>query len=531
AARKAVQGRYGKNYLSPQPRQYSGKVRNAQEAHEAIRPAGKLMQTREEKGLSGVEGRLYDLIWKRTVASQMAKARLLFTTATIEAGEDDEAKATFRSSGRQVEFAGFFRAYVEGSDDPEAAIEDRDQPLPPLKEGDTPDCKSVEPLGHETKPPARYTEASLVKMLEGEGIGRPSTYASIMDTIVNRGYVRKQGSQLVPTFTAFAANNVMELQFEQLVDVGFTAGMEQVLDDIAEGGTEAIPYLRDFYNGTTGLETKVETGLDCLDAREVSSISFPKWNGYVVRVGKYGPYVEGEIDGERVTASLPDELAPADVDEAMLEELLKSGNVDDQVLGIHPEADQPVLLKKGPYGPYVQLGDDDQAGKPKRMSLPKGVDAADVDLQMALDLLNLPRVLGDHPESGQPIKASIGRYGPYVQHGSTFASLKKEDDLFSVDLDRALELISEKEAKRKPLRVIGQHPESGDPVEVWSGKYGPYVKHKRTNASLPKDRAPEAVTMEEALDLLAARQASKKKKSGGRKTTSKKGKKTPKAKD
>ena len=530
AARRAVQERYGKNYLSQQPRQYSGKVRNAQEAHEAIRPAGKGMETREEKGLSGVEGKLYDLIWKRTVASQMAKARLLFTTATIEAGEDDEAKATFRSSGRRVEFAGFFRAYVEGSDDPEAAIEDRDQPLPPLKEGDTPDCKSVEPLGHETKPPARYTEASLVKTLEGEGIGRPSTYASIMDTIVNRGYVRKQGSQLVPTFTAFAANNLMERQFDQLVDVGFTAGMEQVLDDIAEGGTEAIPYLRDFYNGTTGLETKVETGLDRLDAREVSSISFSKWNGYVVRVGKYGPYVEGEIDGERVTASLPDELAPADVDEATLEELLKSGNVDDQVLGIHPDADQPVLLKKGPYGPYVQLGDDDQAGKPKRMSLPKGVEPADVDLQMALDLLNLPRALGDHPESGQPIKASIGRYGPYVQHGSTFASLKKEDDLFTVGLDRALELILEKEAKRKPLRVIGQHPESGDPVEVWSGKYGPYVKHKRTNASLPKDRAPEAVTMEEALSLLAARQASKKKKSGGEKTTGKRGKKTPKAK-
>ena len=461
AARKAVESRYGKDYLSAKPRQYSGKVRNAQEAHEAIRPAGKLMQTREEKKLSGVEGALYDLIWKRTVASQMAEARLRFTTATLEAGEDGEAKATFRASGRRVEFAGFFRAYVEGSDDPEAAIEDRDQPLPPLQQGDTPDCTSVEPIGHETKPPARYTEASLVKMLEGEGIGRPSTYASIMDTIMNRGYVRKQGSQLVPTFTAFAANNLMELQFEQLVDVGFTADMEQVLDDIASGGTEAIPYLRDFYNGQKGLETKVETGLDRIDAREVSSVSFPKWGDYVVRVGKYGPYVEGELEGERVTASLPDELAPADVDRAALEELLQSGNTDDKVLGIHPEADQPVLLKKGPYGPYVQLG-------------------------------------------------------------STFASLKKDDDLFAVDLDRALELIAEKTAKRKPLRMIGQHPETGEPVEVWEGRYGPYVKHKRTNASLPKDRAPEAVTMEEALEMLAARQASKGKKNGRKKSTSKK---------
>ena len=522
AARKAVEGRYGKDYLSPKPRQYSGKVRNAQEAHEAIRPAGKGMQTREEKGLSGVEGKLYDLIWKRTVASQMANARLRFTTATLEAGEEGEPKATFRASGRRVEFAGFFRAYVEGSDDPEAAIEDRDQPLPPLQEGDTPDCTSVEPIGHETKPPARYTEASLVKTLESEGIGRPSTYASIMDTIVNRGYVRKQGSQLVPTFTAFAANNVMERQFEQLVDVGFTAGMEQVLDDIAAGGTEALPYLRDFYNGKKGLETRVEAGLDRLDAKEVSSIQFPKWGDYVVRVGKYGPYVEGELEGERVTSSLPDELAPADVDRAVLEELLQAGNADDQVLGIHPEADQPVLLKTGPYGPYVQLGDDDQAGKPKRMSLPKGVEPADVDLDMGVALLDLPRVLGEHPELGQPVKASIGRYGPYVQVGSTFASLKKDDDLFTVGLDRAVELIAEKAAKRKPLRTIGQHPETSEPVEVWEGRYGPYVKHKRTNASLPKDRAPEAVTMEEALELLAARQASKGKKNGRKKSTGKK---------
>ena len=228
------------------------------------------------------------------------------------------------------------------------------------------------------------------------------------------------------------------------------------------------------------------------------------------------------MDGERVTASLPDELAPADVDRATLEELLQAGNADDQVLGIHPEADQPILLKKGPYGPYVQLGDDEQAGKPKRMSLPKGVEPSDVDLEMGTALLNLPRVLGEHPELGQPVKASIGRYGPYVQVGSTYASLKKDDDLFTVGLDRALELIAEKTAKRKPLRVIGQHPETSEPVEVWEGRYGPYVKHKRTNASLPKDRAPEAVTMEEALELLAARQSSKGKKNGRKKSTGKK---------
>ena len=519
AARRAVEERYGKNYLNPQPRQYAGKVRNAQEAHEAIRPAGQAMKTRDELGLAGVDAALYDLIWKRTVATQMANAKLRFVTARIDAGEGDET-ATFRASGRTIEFAGFFRAYVEGSDDPEAALEDRDQPLPVLAKGDRPACRRVEPAGHETKPPARFTDASLVKTLEQEGIGRPSTYASIIDTIVDRGYVFRQGNQLVPTFTAFAANNLMEQQFQPLVDVGFTAEMEQILDDIAGGGRKPTTYLRNFYRGDEGLEPRVRQALDAIDARKVSTIESPKWNGYVVRVGKYGPYVEGEVEGETVTASLPDGLAPADVTREQLADILEAGNAEDEVLGIHPEADLPILLREGPYGPYVQLGDDEQSGKPKRMSLPKGVAPPDVTFEMAVDLLSLPRTLGQHPESGKAILANIGRFGPYVQHGSTFASLKKEDDVLRVGLDRALALLAEKEGKSRALRTLGPHPESGEPVEVFEGRYGPYVKHGRTNASLPKDRTPEELTMEEAVELLAAREAGKKSK--GKKSASSK---------
>lgn len=520
ASRRAVAERYGKEYLSPSPRQFAGTVRNAQEAHEAIRPAGKEMKTREELGLQGQEGALYDLIWKRTVATQMADARLRLVTATIRAGEGDDT-ALFRASGKTILFPGFFRAYVEGTDDPEAALEDREQPLPDLHEGDAPACRKVEPLGRETKPPARYTEATLIKTLEKEGIGRPSTYATIIDTIMQRGYVRKKGRQLIPTFTAFATNNLLEAQFRKLIDVNFTAKMEQVLDDIAAGKTEPKRYLREFYTGEEGLETLVQKALDVVDARAVSTIHFPKWGEYVVRVGKYGPYVELQRDGERVVASLPEDLVPGDVTEEILEELIrKAGEKDENVLGIHPEFRLPILLKEGPYGPYLQLGDDETEGKPKRMSLPKGMRPEDVTFEVAVELLKLPRTLGVHPETGKPILANIGKYGPYVQHERTFASLTEEDDVLTIDLPRALELLAQKMAKKKPLRVLGKHPETGEEIEVWAGKYGPYVKHKRLNASLPKDGDPEKLTITEAVELLEARAATKGNRKGRRKKRS-----------
>ena len=512
-ARQAVAKRYGDDFLSGQVRQYSSSE-SAQEAHEAIRPAGSDMKTKEELDLGGMQGALYDLIWKRTVATQMADAEVRYTNVYFEADAGDEA-ARFRASGKQIDFPGFFRAYVEGSDDPDAELEDRERPLPPLEVGETSAADpsengqrgfqvgAIEPLGHETQPPSRYTEASLVKTLEEESIGRPSTYASIINTIQKRGYVKKKGSSLVPTFTAFATNNLMEAQFEPLVDVHFTADMEEKLDEIARGRTDPDPYLRRFYYGDEGLEARVDTGLSDIDGREISEISFPKqWGDYVVRVGKYGPYVEGPMNGSTVTASLPDDLFPGDTTQDILQDILEEANQDDRVLGIHPEADQPVLLKSGPYGPYVQLGDDDQEGKPKRVSLPPGVEPDDVDFDLGVRIIDLPRELGEHPESGKTITANIGRYGPYVKHKGTFASLKDEDDVLTVGRERALELIREKEDRNKPERVVGSHPESGEPIEVWNGRYGPYVKHDGTNASLKDDQSIDALTMDEALDLL-----------------------------
>ena len=514
AARGAVSKRYGDEFLSDGPRTFSGKVRNAQEAHEAIRPAGTEMKTADELKLSGSESDLYDLIWKRTMASQMADARIRRTTARISAGTGND-ESVFRASGQTIEFAGFMRAYVEGSDDPDAALDDSENPLPVLNEGDVVNLKQLEASGHATKPPARYTDATLIRMLEQEGIGRPSTYASIIDTVVRRGYVRRDRSQLIPTFTAFATNNLLEQQFGNLVDTGFTAGMEQVLDDIADGKLEATPYLRSFYEGEKGLAASIDSGLDSIDAREVSGISFEKWEPYIVRVGKYGPYVElGEGDDRKV-ASIPPDAAPGDIEQEDLASYITEKERGDDVLGIHPDHEMPVFVKKGPYGSYVQLGDDEQEGKPKRISVPKNMNPADVDFDTALKLLELPKELGNHPDTGTEIKANIGRYGPYVQHGRVFASLTKDDDILTIEYDRAIELIAKKEAKNKPLRAVGEHPESGEMIEVFEGRYGPYVKHQRINASLPKNRPIESITLEEAVELLNAKAA--KKKGGGRK--------------
>ncbi len=508
-ARRTVAQRYGDDYLSDSVRQYSSSD-SAQEAHEAIRPAGSEMETKDELGLSGIEAALYDLIWKRTLATQTADAKIRYTNVYFDATVDGDT-ARFRASGKRLDFPGFFRVLVEGADDPEAALRNQERPLPPLDVGETSaqsrdedgfQVRSVEPLGHETKPPSRYTEASLVETLEDEGIGRPSTYASIIGTIQQRGYVRKEGNSLTPTFTAFATNNLMEAQFEPLVDVNFTAEMEEVLDDIARGRKEPTPYLQEFYHGDDGIEPRVEEGLESIDPREISSISFPdQWGDHVVRVGKYGPYVEGGMNGSTVTASIPDDLVPGDTTEERLREILEEANKGDRVLGIHPEADLPVLLKSGPYGPYVQLGDDEE-DDPKRVSLPPDVEPEDVDFNLGLKIIDLPRTLGEHPETGTEIEADIGRYGPYVRHEGTFASLQQEDDVLEVGLERAVELIQRKESRNEPDRVLGPHPESEEPVEVWNGRYGPYVKHDGTNASLKDDQSIDALTMDEALDLL-----------------------------
>ena len=504
AARGRIEALYGKAYLSPGPRRYETRSKGAQEAHEAIRPAGTEMRTVEEVRLSGREASLYELIWKRTVASQMADARLTHTTARIEA-ED----TIFRASGKRIDFPGFFRAYVEGSDDPDAALEDRDEPLPALREDDPVDLSELEALSHETQPPARYTEASLVRTLESEGIGRPSTYASIIGTIIDRGYVEKSGTQLIPTFTAFAVTGLLEKHFPTLVDTRFTAGMEEQLDEIAGGEAEWLPYLERFFLGEEGLEAQVRSGEARIDPREASTVALDSLEGRV-RIGRFGPFVEVGEGDEAVTASIPDGIAPADLSQEQVADLVRAKTQGPDILGRDPATGEPILLLSGRFGPYVQLGEAADGAKPKRASLPKGVTPDTVTLDMAARLLALPRTLGTHPESGKSIEAGIGRFGPFVVHDGDFRSLGPQDDVHSVTLERGLELLAQPKGTRRGATVlleVGSHPGDGEPVAIYEGRYGPYVKHGSVNASLPKGKEPAELTMEEALELLSARAA------------------------
>jgi DNA topoisomerase-1 len=513
AARACVEQKYGKQYLSPEPRQYTTKSKGAQEAHEAIRPAGNSFRTPQETGLGGRELQLYDLIWKRTVATQMADARQ--THITVELQVED---AGFRSSGKRIDFPGFLRAYVEGSDDPEAALEDQEVILPALKVGDQPTCQEIEAIGHETQPPARFTEASLVKTLESEGIGRPSTYASIIGTIIDRGYAQQNGNALIPTFTAFAVTSLLETYFPELVDTGFTSRMEQTLDDISTGGVAWLPYLRKFYQGEKGLENQVKEQENQIDPTVARTIELENLDAKV-RIGRFGPYIEAENGNGPVTASIPKDLTPADLDPEQVEVLLRQKTEGPDKVGIHPELGEPIYLLVGTYGPYVQLGDvSDTNKKPKRASLPKGVSPEDVTLEMAVGLLALPRTLGTHPETGAKIQASLGRFGPYVVHdqgkeGKDYRSLKAGDDILTINLNRALELLAEPKKGRgstrsktkEPLRALGEHPADGEPVNIYDGPYGPYVKHGKTNASIPDEMPVEEVTLDAAVQLLSAK--------------------------
>lgn len=519
AARASVETLYGKPYLSPQPRQYTTKSKGAQEAHEAIRPAGSPFRTPKETGLKALELALYEMIWKRTVATQMAEARQ--THITVQLTVED---AGFRASGKRIDFPGFFRAYVEGSDDPEAALDDQEVLLPNLKQGDRPTCKALEAIGHETQPPARYTDASLVKTLESEGIGRPSTYASVIGTIIDRGYVQRQGNaSLVPTFTAFAVTALLEKYFPDLVDIGFTARMEQTLDDISTGEVEWLPYLTSFYLGEAGLEHQVKDRKTAIDALEARTIDLSDLSAKV-RIGRFGPYVEAEREGAAVTASLPKDMTPADLNPEQVELILKQKIEGPEKVGFHPETGEPIYLLSGTYGPYVQLGDTPQPGQknPKRTSLPKGVLTKDVTLEMALQLLSLPRTLGTHPETERPVKVGLGRFGPYVVHdqgkdGQDFRSLKADDSLFTIALERALELLAtpktgrgRRAAAKNALRELGQHPEDGEPINIYDGPYGPYIKYGKINASLPEDTTVENISLEDALKLVVAKAGTKK---------------------
>ena len=520
ATRSRILRDYGDNYLTPQPRQYTGKIKNAQEAHEAIRPAGEEMKSGDELGLSGGELRMYDMIWKRTMATQMPEARLRFDTITITA-----ADAEFRATGRHIEFPGYFRVYVEGLDDPDAAHEEEEAALPPLSEGDPLKCGELEPIGHETKPPARYTEATLVRKLEAEGIGRPSTYASIISTVQDRGYVRKAGNQLVPTFTAMAVNRLLEENFPNLVNFQFTAQMEQSLDDISNGQADRLPYLKQFYSGSEGLEEQVKTREADIDPRRACTLNLEGLNA-AVRVGRYGPFLERQQNGETVTASLPDDIAPAEVNSELADRLIELKKRGPQSLGMHEEAGLPVYVMSGPFGPYVQLGEvTEEAPKPKRSSIPSNYDPQSLDLGTAIKLLELPRRIGHHPEDGKVVNAGLGRFGPYVLHDKKYGNFDKKThtyttsdgrtvDILSVDMQAALEMLAKSKSRGEtpPLKLLGEHPEDKEPVAIYEGRYGPYVRHGKKGkrlASLPKDREIDSVTLEEAIGWIEERVAKK----------------------
>ncbi|MBN3961457.1 type I DNA topoisomerase [Nostoc sp. NMS8] len=537
AARSSVEKLYGQQYLSPQPRQYTTKSKGAQEAHEAIRPAGSTFRTPQETALGGRELAIYDLIWKRTVASQMADSRQ--TQITVQLQVED---AGFRSSGKRIEFPGYLRAYVEGSDDPEAALEDQEVILPNLKVGDHPNCTELEAVGHETQPPARYTEATLVKTLESEGIGRPSTYASIIGTIIDKGYAHLVTNALIPTFTAFAVTDLLEKHFPDIVDPSFTSKMEQTLDDIATGEAKWLPYLQQFYLGDKGLETLVRERESQIDATKARTVELENLDAKV-RIGKYGPYIE-VVNGEGViTASIPKDLTPADLDPKQVEVLLRQKITGPDQVGRHPETGEPIYVKIGAYGPYVQLGDKtDENPKPKQASLLKGVTPETVTLEMAVGLLALPRTLGVHPVTGGKIQASLGRFGPYVVHdqgkeGKDYRSLKAADNVLAISLERALELLSEPKKGRSStnskskaaLRELGTHPEDGEAINIYDGPYGPYIKHGKTNVSIPEGQTVEDITLTAALNLLAAKASTGNSTRKTSKSTSSKSKSTTKS--
>ena len=528
-AARACAREFGPDFVPEKPRFYVNKSAVAQEAHEAIRPSGDLFRKPDDTGLSGRELRLYELIWKRTVASQMPDSRQTRMVVTITA--DD---AEFRASGKRIDFAGFIRAYVEGSDDPDAALDDKEVVLPALVVGDTPDCRALDAVKHETQPPARYTEASLVKMLEELGIGRPSTYASIMDTIQNRGYVRQDGKALVPTFTAFAVTALLEDRITSLVDTQFTARMESQLDEIADGELDQLTYLKQFFFGDAahpGLKPMVEESAAALK-KEAGGARRVQLEGVKasIRIGRFGPYVEEEQeDGPPLRASLPSDMAPGDLTDDLVQELLRTRQEGPPVLGTDDEG-VPIYMMRGEYGPYVQLGDVVEGSKlkPKRTSLPKGVTPENITLEIARGLISLPRLLGTHPETTSVIRASLGRFGPFIVHvkggdggKDDFRSIPAADDVLTIALPRALELLAQPKGHRgqstsvvTPLRDLGAHPDDGRAVLVFDGRYGPYVqlgpnssdrKAKPIRATLPNDLKPDAVTMAQAVQLLEAK--------------------------
>jgi len=548
AARDQAAELYGADHVAPQPRRYQRKVKNAQEAHEAIRPAGERFRTPAQVAgeLTGDDFALYDLVWKRTVASQMADAKVNTTTIRLTGDASDGRSVEFGASGTVVVFRGFLAAYEEGSDEEDRRPNDgSDDPgqrrLPPLRQGDLVRLQSVAAEGHATKPPARYTEASLVKQLEERGIGRPSTYASIMGTLVDRGYVSKRGSALVPSWLAFAVVRLLEEHFTRLVDYGFTANMEETLDAVAAGDITRVEVLKAFYFGGremdgssfVGLEPLV-AGLENIDARQISSFPIGD-SGIVLRVGRYGPYVE---EGE-TRANVPEDLPPDELTVERARELL-TAPVGDRSLGVDPGSGNEIVARNGRYGPYVTEVIPEPAGvaggepgavkasadgepkprakarakaapKPRTASLFKDMSLESVTIEDALRLLSLPRTVGKHPEDGEPILARNGRYGPYLTHGKDTRSLPDEAGIFTVTVDEAVALFAAPKQRRGAATAtaveVGVDPATGKPILLKEGRFGPYVTDGETNASLRRADDPQSLTLDRAAELLADRRA------------------------
>jgi DNA topoisomerase I len=537
AARDQVRELYGAEYLPDSPRTYASKVKNAQEAHEAIRPAGDSFRTPAQTGLSGEQFRLYELIWMRTVASQMRDAVGSSVTIRIGGAAADGRDVVFSSSGRTITFHGFLKAYVEDIDDASKRKDDAETRLPDLSQGAAVSAATLSPEGHETKPPSRYTEATLIKELEDREIGRPSTYASIIGTILNRGYVYKKGTALVPAWLAFSVVRLLEEHFPRQVSYEFTASMEDVLDDIAGGRRDRVTELGEFYYGAgdvVGLKTLV-TDLGEIDAKEMAT--FPIGEGIDLRVGRYGPYVEGPGDGGEagapVRANVPDDLPPDELTVAKAKELLANPAGEEQVVGTHPETGLQIVAKNGRFGPYVTevLPDDaPKSAKPRTGSLFSSMTLDTVSLEEAVKLLDLPRVVGTD-EDGTEITAQNGRYGPYLKKGTDSRSLTSEDQIFDITLDQAKAIYAQPKQRGRgaatpPLKELGNDPVSGQPVIVKAGRFGEYVTDGEYNATLRKDDTVESITLERAAELLAERRergpAKKAAKKGAKKAPAKK---------
>ncbi len=565
AARAQATQLYGPEFVHPTPRQYTRKVKNAQEAHEAIRPAGDTFATPGQlhARLDQDEFRLYELIWQRTVASQMADARGTTLTVRITGRAGTGEECVFSASGRTITFAGFLKAYVESVDeDAGGQSDDAESRLPALTEGQNVSATELTPDGHTTNPPPRYNEASLIKALEELGIGRPSTYASIIKTILDRGYVYKRGSALVPSWVAFAVVGLLEEYFGRLVDFDFTAAMEDDLDAIAGGREQRGNWLTSFYFGgdhgaegsvarSGGLKRMVGERLDDIDAREVNSIKMftdDQDRDIVVRVGRFGPYLERMVqnpddpDGDPISqrANLPDDLPPDELTPEVAEKLFATPQ-EGRSLGVDPETGHRIVAKEGRFGPYVteilpepEADLDGKKGakkaaapKPRTGSLLKSMDLSTITLDDALKLLSLPRVVGKDPESGEEITAQNGRYGPYLKKGTDSRSLATEDQIFTVSLEEALKIYAEPKrrgrqaASAAPLRELGNDSATGKPMVIKDGRFGPYVTDGETNASLRKGDEVESITDERASELLADRRAKGPVKKAAKKTAKK----------